>query len=68
MSIGHTERLWPSSVTALFEERAVSFGLSQGATFEDLAARLGNLSRRNHGALVAIAVKFPRLSVALSPT
>jgi hypothetical protein len=45
---------------ALYTGRALSFGLSKGATFADLADRLGDLSDRQTGLLTAIMLKFAR--------
>ena len=46
-----------SRVTAVFEDRALSFILAKGATLEELSDRLAHLGRRN-GCPVAITVKF----------
>lgn len=51
-------RLRPSRVTAVFEDRALSFILAKGATLADLSDRLANLDRRHDGWPVAITVKF----------
>jgi hypothetical protein len=53
----HEQRLRPSRVTAVFEDRALSFILAKGATLEALSGRLADLSRHN-GCPVAITVKF----------
>ena len=47
-----------SRVTAVFEDRALSFILAKGATLEDLSDRLANLDRRHNDRPVAITVKF----------
>ncbi len=49
-----------TQVMALYTGRALSFGLSKGATFADLADRLGDLSDRQTGLLTAIMLKFAR--------
>jgi len=54
-----------SRVTAVFEDRALSFILAKGATLEDLSDRLADLDRRHNARPVAITVKF-RLFVAQS--
>ena len=51
-------RLGQSRVTAVFEDRALSFILAKGATLEDLSDRLANLDRRHNDRPVAITVKF----------
>ena len=48
----------PSRVTVAFEGRALSFMLSKGATFEDLADRLDRLRKRHQGKPIAIEVRF----------
>jgi DNA polymerase II large subunit len=53
----HEQRLRLSRVTAVFEDRALSFILAKGATLEDLSGRLADLTRHN-GRPVAITVKF----------
>ena len=53
----HEQRLRLSRVTAVFEDRALSFILAKGATLEDLSGRLADLSRHN-GCPVAVTVKF----------
>ena len=50
-------RLEQGRVTAVFEDRALSFILAKGATLEDLSDRLADLGRHN-GCPVAITVKF----------
>ena len=47
-----------SRVTAVFEDRALSFGLAKGATLEELADRLADLGQRQNRRPVAITVKF----------
>jgi hypothetical protein len=51
-------RLRQSRVTAVFEDRALSFILAKGATLEELSDRLAKLGRRHDGWPVAITVKF----------
>jgi hypothetical protein len=53
----HEQRLRLNRVTAVFEDRALSFILAKGATLEDLSDRLVDLGRHN-GCPVAITVKF----------
>lgn len=53
----HEQRLRLSRVTAVFEDRALSFILAKGATLEELSDRLADLGRHN-GCPVAITVKF----------
>jgi hypothetical protein len=47
-----------SRVTAVFENRALSFVLAKGATLEELADRLADLGQRQNCRPVAITVKF----------
>ena len=48
-----------SRVTAVFEDRTLSFLLAKGATLAELSDRLADLDRRHDdGWLVAITVKF----------
>jgi hypothetical protein len=54
----HHDESRPSSVRVAFEDGALSFMLSKGATFEDLADRLRDLDERHHGKPVAIEVKL----------
>lgn len=51
-------RLEQSRVTAVFEDRALSFILAKGATLEQLSDRLVDLGRKHDGRPVAITVKF----------
>jgi hypothetical protein len=51
-------RLEQSCVTAVFEDRALSFILAKGATLEELSDRLADLGQRQDGRPVAITVKF----------
>lgn len=56
-------------VTALFEDRALSFILAEGATLEDLSDCLTNLDRQHSDRPVAITVTFGSSSrQAGSPT
>jgi hypothetical protein len=45
-------------VTAVFEDRALSFILAKGATLEQLSDRLVDLGRKHDGRPVAITIKF----------
>jgi hypothetical protein len=45
-------------VTAVFEDRALSFILAKGATLEELSDRLADLGQRHNGRPVAVTVKF----------
>jgi hypothetical protein len=58
----HHDESRPNRVTVAFEDGALSFMLSKGATFEDLADRLDRLGERHHGKLVAIEVKLAAVS------
>jgi hypothetical protein len=60
----HHDEVRPSHVTVAFEHGAISFLMSQDATFEDLADRLDRLGKRRHGKPVAIAVKLAAASDA----
>ena len=55
-------RLEQSRVTAVFEDRALSFILAKGATLEELSDRLADLGQRQDGRPIAITVKFDSLS------
>jgi hypothetical protein len=61
--------LRPSRVTAVFEDRALSFILVKGATLEELSDRLADLGQRHNGRPVAVTVKFGSSSreAGLSP-
>ena len=50
-----------SRVTAVFEDRTLSFLLAKGATLEELSDRLADLGQRRNASPVAITVKFPSL-------
>ncbi len=54
----HEHRSRESRVTAVFEDRALSFILAKGATLEELSDRLASLGQRHDGRPVAITVKF----------
>jgi hypothetical protein len=54
----HERRLGHSRVTAVFEDRALSFILAKGATLEELSDRLADLGGRHNGRPVAITVRF----------
>jgi hypothetical protein len=47
-----------SCVTAMFEDRALSFILRNGATLEELSDRLASLGQQHNGWPLAITVKF----------
>ena len=47
-----------SRVRAAFEDSALSFMLSKGATFEDLAHRLARLGKGHHSKPLAIEVEL----------
>ena len=51
-------RFEQSRVTAVFEDRALSFILAKGATLEELSDRLADLGQRQDGRPIAITVKF----------
>nr|WP_294507905.1 hypothetical protein [uncultured Rhodopila sp.] len=48
----------PNEVTALFAGSAISFDLSPGATFAELADRLDNLGDRHPGTPKAVYLKL----------
>jgi hypothetical protein len=58
----HNDGSSPSRVTVTFADGALSFMLSEDATFEDLADRLDRLGERRHGKPVAIEVKLAAAS------
>jgi hypothetical protein len=58
MQSTHREEMPANRVMALFADSALSFNLSKGATFEDLADRLDHLSDRHIGMPTAIYLKF----------
>jgi len=58
MHKSHEHHLRPSRVTAVFEDRALSFILAKGATLGELSDRLADLGQRHAGRPVAITVKF----------
>ena len=47
-----------SSVTAVFEDRALSFILAKGATLGDLSDRLADLGQGHNGSPVTVTVRF----------
>ena len=51
-------RLRQSHVTAVFEDRALSFILAKGATLRELSDRVADLGQQQGGTPVAISVKF----------
>jgi hypothetical protein len=59
----HERRLRLNRVTAVLEDRFLSFILAKGATLEEPSDRLAHLGRRN-GCPVAITVKFGTSSIA----
>ena len=56
-----------SLVTAVFEDRALSFNLAKGATLEELSYRLAELGQRRNASPVVITVKFALLSRKAGP-
>ena len=52
------QSLRQNGVTAVFEDRALSFLLAKDATLEELSDRLADLDRQHLGSPVAITVKF----------
>jgi hypothetical protein len=52
-----TERPTQNQVMAVFGPNAISFGLPQPATLEDLADRLAHLSKRHGVALTSVSVR-----------
>jgi hypothetical protein len=54
----HECRSKQSRVTAVFEDRALSFLLAKDATLGELSDRLDELGRRKGGTPLAITVKF----------
>jgi hypothetical protein len=58
----HNDESSPSRVTVTFADGALSFMLSEEATFEHLADRLDRLGERHHGKPVAIEVKLAAAS------
>jgi hypothetical protein len=59
----HNDGSSPCRVTVTFPDGALSFMLSEDATFEDLADRLDRLGERHHGKPVAIEVKLAAAAV-----
>ena len=57
----------PNQVMALFHGSALSFNLSKGATFADLADRLDSLGDRHTGSPMAIMMKFSAPQTNLQP-
>lgn len=51
-------RLRQRRVTAVVEDRALSFMLRKGATLEELSDRVADLGRRHNGWPLAITVRF----------
>jgi hypothetical protein len=47
-----------NQVSALFADRALSFDLTKGATFAELAERLSDMCEWHTGAPTAISLKF----------
>ena len=57
----HPDKSRPSHARVVFADRALSFMLPKGTTFEDLADRCAICSERHHGKPVAIEVKLATL-------
>lgn len=64
MQITRTDATPTNQVMAVFADSAVSFALSGGATFADLAERLDQLGERHTGLPTAI---YCRVSIARQP-
>jgi hypothetical protein len=58
MQSTHRVEMPANRVMALFGDSALSFNLSNGATFADLAVQLDHLSDRHIGMPTAIYLKF----------
>ena len=58
MSRFREHRLRQSRVTAVFEDRALSFIVAKGATLGELSDRVADLGQRQDGIPIAITVKF----------
>ena len=64
----HNDGSSPRRVTVTFADGALSFMLSEDATFEDLADRLDRLGERHPGKPVAIEVKLAAASDVDDPS
>jgi hypothetical protein len=64
----HNDGSSPNRVTVTFADGALSFMLSEDATFEDLTDRLDRLGEWRHGKPVAIEVKLAAASARTTPT
>ena len=60
-------RLRQGRVTAVFEDRALSFILARGATLGELSDRLAELGQRRIGRAIAVTVKFASPSRKAGP-
>jgi hypothetical protein len=56
MPILHADDVNESHLRFVFADAVVSFPLAEAATFQDVALKLRDLMRRNHGELVSIVV------------
>ena len=54
----HIAAMSDHQVSALFADRVLSFNLSNGATFADLAERLSDMYRIAHGHAGGVSLKF----------
>jgi hypothetical protein len=57
-----------SRATAVFDDRALSFTLANGATPEELSDRLADRGQRHNGRPVAVTVKFDSSSCKAGPS
>lgn len=58
MQVNHGQTAGTNHVSALFAGSAVSFSLSKGATFADLAESLEELGDRHTGGAHAVFLRF----------
>lgn len=56
MPIVHADNVKESQLRFVFADAVVSLPLAETATFQDVALKLRDLTRRNHGDLVSIVV------------
>lgn len=56
MPIVHDNNVKESHLRFVFADAVVSLPLAEAATFQDVALKLRDLTRRNHGELVSIVV------------
>ena len=49
----------PSRVTAVFQDSRLSFDLARGATFAQLAERLGRLGEAHGGGPLSVELRVP---------